>query len=115
MAAVILHPVVVRFADDSSGRTFSGYADGRLWNGFVCPHLPLSEFRCVLDVLIEWGDEQRYTVLDDSRQVLVHGKAGVAADFVMSAGLFATSDGDRWLFDCGGVWTFVEIPQGELS
>jgi hypothetical protein len=111
----LFRPIVARFMDDASGRTFAGYTDDRRWNGFACPHLPLDEFRRVLDVLLEWGDEQRYTVLDDSRQVLVHSKAGVADDYVMTAKLVATTDGDRWLFDCGGAWTFVEIPQGDLS
>ena len=110
----LFRSVVVRFMDDATGRTFSGYTDGRRWNGFSCPHLPLGEFQRVLDVLLEWGDEKHYTVLDD-RQVRVHGMAGVAEDYVMSAKLCATTAGDRWLFDCGGAWTFVEIPQGALS
>lgn len=104
----LFRSLVVRFADDDSGQTFAGYTDGRLWNGFVCPHLPLGEFRRVLDALLEWGDEQRYTVIDD-QHVRVHGKAGVADDFVMTAKLAATTDGNRWLFDCGGVWRFVEV------
>jgi len=110
----LFRPMVVRFADDNSGRAFSGYTDGRRWNGFACPHLPLDEFRRVLDVLLEWGDEQHYTVIVD-QHVSVHGKAGVADAFVMTAKLVATPDGDRWLFDCGGAWRFVEIPRGELS
>lgn len=105
---------VTRFMDDASGRTFAGYTDGRRWNGFACPHLPLEEFRRVLDVLLEWGDEKHYTVIDD-RQVRVHGVAGIADEYVMTAKHCATTDGDRWLFDCGGAWTFVEIPQGALS
>lgn len=103
----LFRPIVVRFGDDTSGRTFAGYTEGRLWNGFACPHLPLDEFRHVLDVLLEGGDEQHYTVIDD-QHVRVHGKAGVAEDFVMTAKPQATTDGDRWLFDCGGVWAFVE-------
>jgi hypothetical protein len=110
----LFRPVVTRFMDDASGRTFAGYTDDRRWNGFACPHLPLDEFRRVLDVLLEWGDEQHYTVIDD-QHVRVHGKAGVAEDYVMIAKLAATTDGNRWLFDCGGAWTFVEVPQGELS
>ena len=110
----LFRSIVVRFMDDDSGRTFAGYTDGRRWNGFSCPHVPLDDFRRVLDVLLEWGDEQHYTILDD-RQVRVHGKAGVADAYVMTAKLCATTDGDRWLFDCGGAWTFVEIPQGALS
>ena len=111
---LLFRTIVVRFMDDASGRTFSGYTDDRRWNGFQCPHLPLEEFQRVLDVLLEWGDEKHYTVLDD-RQVRVHGMVSVADDYVMTAKLQATPDGDRWLFDCGGVWMFVEIPQGELS
>jgi hypothetical protein len=104
----------VRFADDNSGRTFSGYTDDRLWNGFVCPHLPLDEFRRVLDALLEGGDEQHYTVIDD-QHVRVHGKAGVADAFMMAAKLAPTTDDNRWLFDCGGAWRFVEVLQGDLS
>jgi len=111
---LLFRSIVVRFRDDDSGRTFSGYTDDRRWNGFACPHLPLAEFRRVLDILLELGDEKHYTVLDD-RQVRVHGKAGIADAYVMTAKLQATPDGDLWLFDCGGVWAFVEIPQGELS
>ena len=111
----LFRSVVVRFMDDATGRTFSGYTDGRRWNGFSCPHLPLDEFRRVLDVLLEWGDEKHYTALEGQRQVLMHGMAGVADEYVMTAKLCATTDGDRWLFDCGGAWTFVEIPQGDLS
>lgn len=103
----LFRPVVVRFADDTSGPTFAGYTDGRLWNGFIGPHLSLDEFRRVLDVLLEWGDEQHYTVIDD-QHIRVHGKAGIADDFVMTAKLAVTIDGNQWLFDCGGVWTFVE-------
>jgi hypothetical protein len=102
-----LHAIVVRFIDDESGRTFAGYTDGRLWNGFICPHFALDEVRRVLDVLVAWGDEPRYTVIDD-RQVRVHGRSGIAEDHVLTAKLVATPDGDRWLFDCGGMWTFVE-------
>ena len=109
---VIVQPafrsIVVRFADDDSGRTFSGWTDGRYWNGFACPHLPLAEFRRVLDVLLEWGDEQRYTVIDD-QHVRVPGIAGVSDEYVMAAQLRGTPDGDHWLFDCGGAWTFVAI------
>ena len=104
---LLFRPVVVRFADDSSGRTFRGYTDGRHWNGFACPHLSLDEFRRVLDALLEWGDKQRYTVIDD-RQVRVHGVVGVAEAFVMTAKLAPTTDGNLWLFDCGGAWAFVE-------
>lgn len=104
--------------DDTSGRTFAGYSDGRRWNGFVCPHVPLDEFKRVLDVLLERGNERdnekHYTVLDD-RQVRVHGMVGIADAYVMTAKLCATTDGDRWLFDCGGAWTFIEIPQDDLS
>lgn len=110
----LFRPIVVRFADDDSGRTFSGYTDGQRRNSFVCPHLPLGEFRRVLDVLLEGGDAQPYTVIDDLH-VRVHGKVGVADTYVMLAKLVATTDGNRWLFDCGGAWTFVEIPQGALS
>jgi hypothetical protein len=115
---LLFRPIVVHFMDDASGRTFSGYTDGRRWNDFACPHLPLSDFRRVLDVLLEWGDglagQKHYTVIDD-QHVRVHGKAGVADEYVMTAKLCATTDGDQWLFDCGGAWTFVEIPQGALS
>jgi hypothetical protein len=99
--------VVVRFADDNSGRTFAGYTDGQRWNGFLCPLFPLDEFLRVLNVLLAGADGQGYTVIDD-RQIRVHGKVGVAVDFVMTAKLAATPHGDRWLFDCSGVWTFVE-------
>lgn len=109
-----LRSVVVRFMDDDSGRTFAGYTDGRRWNGFACPHLPLVEFRRVLDFLLEGGDEQPYTVIDD-QHIRVHGKVGITNAYVMTAKRCATTDGDRWLFDSGGAWTFVEIPQGELS
>ena len=101
------HPIVVRFADDDSGRSFSGWTNGRYWNGFACPHLPLDEFRRMLDVLLEWGDEQRYTVIDD-QHVRVHGVTGVADEYVMTAQLQKTKYGEQWLFDCGGAWTFVE-------
>jgi hypothetical protein len=115
---LLFRPVVTRFMDDASGRTFVGYTDGRRWNGFACPHMSLVEFRRVLDVLLEGGDElvgqQHYTVIDD-QHVRVHGKAGVAEDYVMTAKLAATTDGNQWLFDCGGAWAFVEVPQGELS
>jgi hypothetical protein len=104
---LLFRPVVVRFADDSSGRTFQGYTDGQGWNGCMCPHLALDEFRRVLDALLKWDGEPHYTVIDD-RQVRVHGKAGVADPFVITANLAATTDGNRWLFDCGGTWTFVE-------
>ena len=105
---MLLRPIVCRFAADASSRTFSGYTDGRrLWNGFVCPHLPLDEFRRVLDVLLEWGDEKHYTVIDD-RQVRVHGMSDATDDYVMTAKLQATTDGDRPLFDCGGAWAFVD-------
>lgn len=110
----LFRPIVARFMDDASGRTFAGYTDGRRWNGFACPHVPLDEFRRVLDVLLEWGDEKHYTVIDD-QNVRVHGMAGVADAYVMTAKRCATTDGDRWLFDCGGAWTFIEIPQGALS
>ena len=110
-AVPLFRPIVVRFADDHSGRTFSGYTDDRRWNDFACPPLPITEFRRVLDVLLEWGDEQRYTVIDD-QHVRVHGKTGVAETFVMLAKLAATTDGNRWLFDCGGAWTFVEVSSG---
>lgn len=109
---VLFRPVIVRFRDDDSGRTFAGYTDDRRWNGYVCPHLPLGEFRRVLDVLLERGDEKHHTVVD-SRQVCVHGVAGVADDFVLSAKLQATPDGDLWLFDCGGAWAFVEVVDAE--
>jgi hypothetical protein len=111
-AVPLFRPIVVRFADDHSGRTFSGYTDDRWWNGFACPHLSIAEFRRVLDVLLEWGDEQHYTVIDD-RHVRVHGKVGVAETYVMLAKLAATTDGNRWLFDCGGAWTFVEVVKEE--
>lgn len=111
---VLFRSIVVRFSDDDSGRTFAGYTDDRRWNGLVCPHLPLDEFRRVLDVLLERGDEKQkhYTVIDD-RQVRVHGVAGVADAFVMSAKLQATPDGDLWLFDCGGAWKFVDVTRVE--
>jgi len=109
---VLFRSIVVRFADDNSGRTFAGYTDDRRWNGLVCPHLPLDEFRRVLDVLLEGGVEQHYTVIDD-RHVRVHGKAGVADAFMMSAKLQATPDGDLWLFDGGGAWRFVEVRNEE--
>jgi hypothetical protein len=114
---LLFRPIVTRFMDDASGRTFAGYTDGRRWNGFACPHMSLVEFRRVLDVLLEGGDElgqPHYTVIDD-QHVHVHGKVGVADAYVMTAKLIATTDGDQWLFDCGGAWTFVEIPQGALS
>jgi hypothetical protein len=104
----LFRPIVVRFADDNSGRSFQGYTDGRLWNGFTCPHLALDEFRRALDALLKGGDESPYTVIDD-RQVRVHGEVGVADAFVITAKLAATTDGNRWLFDCGGAWTFVEV------
>jgi hypothetical protein len=108
---VLFRPIAVRFMDDDTGRMFAGYTDDRLWNGFTCPHLPLGEFRRVLDILLEWGDETHYTVIDD-RHVHVHGKPGVVDDYVMTAQLQATPDGDLWLFDCGGAWTFVEAVEG---
>lgn len=114
MTTKLFRPVVVRFMDDASGRTFSGYTDDRRRDGSSCPHVPIDEFLRVLDALLGRGDEKHYTVVDD-RSVRVHGKAGVADDYVVVAKLAATTDGDRWLFDCGGVWTFVEVPQGLLS
>lgn len=105
----LFRPIVVRFADDSSGRTFRGYTDGRRWNGLTCPHLAIDEFRRVLDALLKRDDdEQHYTVIDD-QQVRVHGRADVADAFVITAKLAATTDGDRLLFDCGGTWAFVEV------
>ena len=104
----LFRPIVTRFSDDDSGHTFAGYTNGRHWNGFECPHLPLAEFRRVLDVLLEWGDEQHYDVIDN-QHVRVHGKAGIADTYVMTAKLVATTNGALWLFDCGGAWTFVEV------
>jgi hypothetical protein len=92
-------------ADESSGRVFCGYTDGRRWDSFACPQLPLDELCRVLDTLVAWGDEQGYEVIDD-RQVRVRSASG---DHVMSARLEATTDGDKWLFNCGGAWTFVEF------
>lgn len=106
---VLFRVIAVRLSDDS-GSTFAGYTDDQRWNGLVCPHLPLDELRRVLDVLLERGGNQKpYTVID-GRQVRVHGVAGVADDFVLKAKLQATPDGDLWLFDCGGMWRFIEVP-----
>lgn len=102
-----LRSVVVRFADDDSGLTFPGYTDGRLWNGFDCPHLALREFRRALEMLVAWGDEAGFTVSENEREVYVRGTDGI--DYTMRAKLVSTTDGDRWLFDCGGAWTFVKI------
>jgi hypothetical protein len=104
----LLRPIVTRFSDDDSGYTFAGYTDGRHWNGFECPQLPLAEFRRVLDILVAWDAEESYTVIDD-QHVRVHGRAGGVDTYVMTAKLVATPDGDLWLFDCGGAWTFVEV------
>ena len=104
----LFRPVTVRFTDDDSGRTFQGYTDGQRLDGLACPHLSLDEFRRVLDALLERGDdEQHYTVIDD-RRVRVHGRPGVADAFVMTAKLAPTTDGNLWLFDCGGAWSFIE-------
>jgi hypothetical protein len=105
---ILFRPIVVSFSDDTSGRTFAGYTDGRRWNGFECPHLPIDEFRRVLEALLAWGDEEHFTVIDD-RQVRVRGVTDADGEYVMFAKLQATPDGDRWLFDCGGAWTFVEV------
>ena len=102
-----LRMILTRFCDDDSGRDpFHGYTDGRSWNGFACPHLPLSEFLRMLNILVEWGDEKSYEVIDN-RNVSVRGAAEDDVH-VMSATLQTTTDGDQWLFDCGGAWTFVE-------
>lgn len=92
------------FADDSAN-VFVGYTDGRLWNGFACPHLPLAELVRVLEALVAWGDECAFEVIDDLR-VAVQGIDGDR--YVMEARVQTTIDGDRWLFDCGGAWTFIE-------
>ena len=109
MTAALLRVIWTRFSDDDSKREpFRGYTDGRRWNGFECPHLPLAELVRVLDTLVEWGDEQSYEVIDD-QNVRVRGVAE-GEEYVLSAKLQPTAQGDLWLFDCGGAWTFVEAP-----
>lgn len=110
----MLHAIQTSFCDDNSGRDpFHGYTDGRRWNGFECPHLTLHEFKRVLDTLVEWGAEKSYEVIDD-RNVRVHG-VSEGVGFVMSAKCCTTTDGDRWLFDCGGAWTFVKAVEATSS
>ncbi|HSX23341.1 MAG TPA: hypothetical protein VLE97_11260 [Gaiellaceae bacterium] len=109
---VLFRSIVVRLSDDL-GSTFAGYTDDQRWHGLVYPHLPLNELLRVLDVLLERGGGGKpYTVIDD-RQIRVHGVVGVADDFVLKAKLQATPDGDLWLFDCGGMWRFTEVPNQE--
>lgn len=97
----------------STGGTFVGYADDQRWHGLVCPHLKLDELRRVLDVLLERGSLQKPYIVIDDRQVRVHGVVGVADNFVLKAKLQATSDGDLWLFDCGGMWMFTAVSDEE--
>ncbi len=102
-----LRAIETRFCDDDSGKPpFKGYTDGRRWNGFECPHLSLAEFLRVLDTLVEWGDEQSYEVIDEHNVRVTGIVAG--EDYTMTAKLQHTPDGDLWLFNCGGAWTFVE-------
>lgn len=110
-----LYPIVVDFADDEASPTFAGYTDGRRWNGFACPHLPLAELRRVLALFVEWGAERSFEVLGE-HEVRVFGLAdGGAEDYTMTAKLVTTTDGDRWLFDCGGGWTFAEVQPLEME
>ncbi len=105
-----LRPIVVRFADVPEP-TFAGYTDGRLWNGFSCPYLPLNALCRVLALLVEWGDVRSFEIEEDGG-VRVHGVAeaeGEREDYMLIARRVETIDRHRWLFDCGGTWTFVEV------
>jgi hypothetical protein len=101
-----LSPTVVRLADTEL--TFAGYADGRLWDGFSRPYLPLNALCRVLAQLVAQGSVQSYEIEYDGG-VRVRGAEG--DDYTLIARRVGTTDHhrDRWLFDCDAVWAFVEV------
>jgi hypothetical protein len=102
---VPLRPVIVRL--DASEQTFAGYTDGRIWNGFSCPYLPLNALCGVLTQRISRGEVRSFEVEEDGG-VLVHGLAGIE-DRTLIARRVEIVGRHRWLFDCGGSWPFVEV------
>lgn len=103
-----LLPITVHFSEVPE-HVFCGYTNGRYWNGFACPYLALDEFSHVLELLVAWGVEKGFTVFAEEHTVHVKGPDG--DDYKMTANCVATTDGDKWLFDCGGVWTFIELSE----
>ena len=103
-----LLPITVHFSEDPE-HVFNGYTNGRHWNGFACPHLELDELRRVLELLVTWGDEVGFTVFAEEHTIHVQGPNG--DNYKMAAQCVTTIEGDKWLFDCGGAWTFVELSE----
>ena len=95
--------------DPEADPPLGGYTDGRTWNGFAIPLLPVGEVLRMFLMVVDAGTAREI----DANTVRITDADG---SYDLTATEITTEDGPRWLVDCNLAMTFHNVtPDAEVA